>query len=188
MKITDWLAVYAAILSSMVFIWNVLQSRPKYKVKIFTSFETVDGLLTGGVSVIILNTSQKPVHLSNILFLYKERTPTIYERIHYIYKYKTVRYVGWVRIYLQMFGVNDKCPATIEPYKSLSVFVAREDVERLIRGSSSRVFRAIVQDALWRENRSAKFHYPPRPQSIGTHTTSANDSENTEDDITLDAS
>ena len=42
LKFTDYLAIYAAILSTLVFLWNVLQSRPRIKVDLTLGIEGAD--------------------------------------------------------------------------------------------------------------------------------------------------
>lgn len=61
-KLTEGLAIYGAILSTFVFTWNILRSRPKIRIQI------VYGI--SGVVVSIQNPSSGPVHITSVSFLY----------------------------------------------------------------------------------------------------------------------
>jgi len=88
LKITDYLAVYAAILSSVVFIWNVLQSRPRFKVDLLFGIETVQGGTTSGVSIVVRNTSSHDIHLAAIGLLYPYIRAGAKEKLLHLWRYK----------------------------------------------------------------------------------------------------
>jgi hypothetical protein len=70
LKMTDYLAVYAAVLSTLVFLWNVLQSRPRIKVDLISGIEGSGDSVTSGIYVFVRNLSSYDIHLSNIDILY----------------------------------------------------------------------------------------------------------------------
>ena len=55
MKITDYLAIYAALLSTFVFFWNVVQSRPRIKVDLIFGVEGSGEPLRSGIYVFVRN-------------------------------------------------------------------------------------------------------------------------------------
>lgn len=65
MKITDYLAIYAAVLSTLVFAWNVAQSRPRFRVDLVHGLETLNGKTEDGVYIIVRNVSNHDIHLAN---------------------------------------------------------------------------------------------------------------------------
>ena len=70
LKITDFLAIYGASLSTIIFIWSVLRSRPKVKVRLIPGTGENGGEFQMGVCIFVQNPSAHTVHLSNISLLY----------------------------------------------------------------------------------------------------------------------
>lgn len=60
---------------------------------------------------------------------------------------------------MSLNGVDDECPASIEPGKSHWIFVPEDVVRKVLAEATSPYFRIVVQDALWRNKYSKKFVY-----------------------------
>lgn len=74
MTVTEFLAIYAAFLSTVVFIWNWAREIPRVKVKIVCGTEKVDEGYLSGVYIFVQNPTPHTVHLAaiHILYLYKK--------------------------------------------------------------------------------------------------------------------
>ena len=70
MRFTDYLAIYTAILSTSVFLWNILQSRPRVVIDLLPGLDDSAANPRIGVYVIIRNVSSHDVHLAAINVLY----------------------------------------------------------------------------------------------------------------------
>lgn len=160
MRLTDFLAIYAASLSTTIALWNYFRSRPQLRVLIVIAMETVEGELQSGLGISIQNISSQTVHITNVSFLYPYRRSTIPEKIKHVISFKRIpRNDGWCHSSLSLNGINDECPTSVEPGKSHWIFVRHEVVERLLAKAESPHFKAVVQDALWRNRYSKVFGY-----------------------------
>jgi hypothetical protein len=158
LKITDYLAIYAAILSSVVFLWNVLQSRPRFKVDLLFGVDTVEGVTTSGVSIVVRNTSSHDIHLAAIGLLYPYTKVGIKERLLHLWRYKRwPRRVGWCHTGLSNYSIKDGCPMCLEARKSHHVLVPKEIVERVLSEATGDKLIATVQDQLWNNIYSRPF-------------------------------
>jgi len=150
LKITDYLAIYAAILSSVVFLWNVLQSRPRFKVDLLFGVDTVEGVTTSGVSVVVRNTSSHDIHLAAICLLYPYTRVGAKERLMHLWRYKRwPRRVGWCHTSLSNYSIKDGCPMCLEARKSHHVLIPKEVIERILSEATRDNLIASVQDQLW---------------------------------------
>lgn len=157
-SLTEILAVYAAILSTAVFFWNVFQSRGKVRVKVVFGIDKVDGEYVSGLNVTVQNPSSKPVRIAGISLLYPYRHIGIRDWFAHIYKYRRIpRHLGWCYSSLENFNVDDKCPVSIEPGDSHHVLIPHADLDRGLKGAISHRVIATVQDALWRNTSSKIF-------------------------------
>ncbi len=161
LKLTELLAIYAACLSSIVFIWNVAKGIPRYKVDLIYGSSEQDGEYMFGIYISIKNPSRHTVHLSNVSLLYPYRPDNFYEKLKHIFKYHRIpNTVGWINVSLSDHEVDDKCPVSLEAGKSHDVFIPDKVVDELLSDSTRRKIRAVVQDQLWRNKYSSKFDYP----------------------------
>ncbi|MBW4472863.1 MAG: hypothetical protein KME45_21175 [Stenomitos rutilans HA7619-LM2] len=150
MKITDYLAIYAAALSTIVFVWNVFQSQPRFRIDLVFGVETKNEKTEGGVYIIVRNVSNHDIHLASIGFLYLDRQPSLRERISYLWKFKRVpRRLGWVHSSLSYHAISNGCPTAIEARKSHRVFVPISAIETMIAKGSAPLLIASAQDELW---------------------------------------
>ncbi|WP_217907156.1 hypothetical protein [Massilia sp. BJB1822] len=161
LKITDYLAIYAALLSSVVFLWNLVQSRPRIKVNVLFGVETIDGVTTSGVFVVVRNTSSHDIHLGAIGILYPYREAGAKERLLHFWRYKRwPKRVGWCHTSLSNYAIKDGCPMCLEARKSHHVLVPKEIVEKILSGATQATLIVKVQDQLWNDVYSKPFKWP----------------------------
>lgn len=161
MKITEILAVYAALLSTIVFAWNMRKAIPSYKVEIVFGADKVDDEYVAGAYISVKNPSDHTVHLSNIDILYPFGKRDIFEKLKHVFKYRSLPLtVGWCSSSLSNYEIDDKCPVALEPGKSIGILVPNKVLEKILEDCEERVIKASVQDELWRNKYSSKFECP----------------------------
>lgn len=160
LKFTDYLAIYAAILSSVVFLWNVLQSRPRLKVDLLFGIETIDGKTTSGISVVVRNTSSHDIHLAAIGLLYPYIEVGVKGRLLHLWRYKRwPNRVGWCHTSLSNYSIKDGCPMCLEARKSHHVLVPEAVIEQVLSAATQGSIIAAVQDQLWNNVYSRPFKW-----------------------------
>lgn len=166
MKITAFLSIYAAFLSTIVFAWNIRKAIPSYKVEIVFGIDKVDDEYVSGAYISIKNPSAHTVHLSNISILYPIGKRGLVEKIKHVFKYRRLPLaVGWCRSSLADYEIDDKCPIALEPGKSIGVLVPGKMLEKIFEHCEVRKIKASAQDELWRNKYSRKFEYPKITQN-----------------------
>ncbi len=55
MKVTEFLAIYAAGLSTIVFVWNYVRATPRIKVEIISGSDEIDGEFVFGAYISVKN-------------------------------------------------------------------------------------------------------------------------------------
>ena len=160
MKLTDYLAIYAAFLSTAVFLWNICQSRPRVKVDLIFGIEGTGDDLKSGVYIFVRNISSHEVHLANIDILYRYMTPRLTQRIGHIWRFKAwPTKLGWVHSSLDYFAIESGCPINLEANKSHKIFIPELIAEKMLEKGIDRSLMAGVQDELWRNVYSKVFVY-----------------------------
>lgn len=168
MKITEYLAIYAAVLSTLVFLWNVLQSKPKIKVDLIFGIEGQGDQLRSGAYIFVRNLSSHDVHLSNFSILYPYRKAGLKERLVHLWKYKRMpKRIGWVTSSLSNYSIEDGCPIRLAARKSYSVFIPDTSIEAMLTDATHRSLMGCVQDQLWQNTYSREFKYP-KPKNRAT--------------------
>lgn len=158
MDLTKALAVYASLLSTAVFFWNVQKSRPKIRVKIRFGLEHIEDDPVLGTYVAIQNPSAHTVHITGVDILYRYQNPAFWKRIAFIVKhFRFPSTLGWVHCSLGYYDVATELPKSIEPGQSKLIFIRDEVMKEIISGSPSNEIMAKVQDALWQNTYSKKF-------------------------------
>ncbi len=161
LKLTDYLAIYAAALSTLVFIWNMLQSKPKVRVDLVYGIEEDGEDLKSGVYIFVRNLSSHQVHLSNVSLMYPYRKVSVKERVIHLWKYKRLPIrIGWVSTSLSNYSIDDGCPISIEPRMSHKVLIIDEKLEKLLEDSINNSVIACTQDQLWNNTYSKVFVNP----------------------------
>ncbi|GAA5080915.1 hypothetical protein N0B44_28440 [Roseibacterium beibuensis] len=161
MDITKYLAIYAAVLSTAVFVWNVARARPKFDVKLVLGLDETDGEYTSGVYVSLQNPSAHTVHISNVSFLYRYEETGLIDRVKHAWEFKRLmRRVGWVHNSMIFDGIETGLPVSLEPGKSHMIFVPYDTIDDMLERGIDRKIIAGAQDALWRNKYSAVFDFP----------------------------
>ena len=158
---TEVLAIYAACLSTVVFIWNITQSKPKIKVSIIFSIDTVEGVNKSGISIFVQNRSSNKVHISSVSILYRYKKTSTKDLLGHLWKFKQIpRRIGWIHSRLSNYEINDGCPISLEGRSTHRIFVPEERLDEIFKDSTDRYIMAVAQDQLWNNRYSEKFHYP----------------------------
>lgn len=157
MKLTEYLAIYAAIMSSVVFFWNVRKSRPNFRVKVSHGIgDQKDGTKTAGFVASVENMSAQTVFIKPISILIFKENPTLKDRWTFLRKYKRYsRTQGWVFGNFENFDIEQDRQNKLEPGQSFSVFIPASVCKVIAEHSKSTIFRAYAQNELG-ENRYSK--------------------------------
>jgi hypothetical protein len=156
--LTDYLAIYGAALSTLVFVWTALKSLPKVKIQIIWGIEEIGEEIVSGTMIFIQNPSSKTIHVSALSILYPWRSGGLKEKLLHIVRHRRwPRHVGWVHTRAANYGIDDGCPTSIEPGQSHQVLIPDEKMEELLEDCRSRKIIASVQDQLWNNTYSKKF-------------------------------
>lgn len=151
MNLTDWVAVYAALLSTFIFARDYFRSRPRFRVMLTPGVSDEGGDTEMGVFLSIQNTSPHTVHVNHVSILYPYgEPPTVLGRLRFLLRYKRLPSgLGWVHSSLSNEDIDDRCPASIDSWKSQEIFIPQAVIENYLASSSRREIRAEVQDPLW---------------------------------------
>lgn len=161
MKITEALSIYAAILSTIVFAWNIRKTIPSYKVEILIGTDKVDDEYISGLYISVNNPSAHTVHLSNISVLYPHGERNLSEKLKHIFRYRRLPFnVGWCSSSLSNYEIDDKCPIALESGKSIGILVPETVLESIFENCDERLLKASAQDELWRNRYSNEIEYP----------------------------
>lgn len=161
MKITEILSIYAAVLSTIVFAWNMRRAIPSFKVELIFGTEKIDGEYVSGVYISVKNPSSHAVYLANISVLYPSGKRNIFEKMKHVLKYRRLpSSAGWCYSSLSNYDIDDKCPIALEPGKPIGILVPEDVLEKIFEDCEERLIKASVQDELWRNKYSRKFEYP----------------------------
>jgi hypothetical protein len=161
LDLTDYLAIYGALLSTTVFVWNAAKARPKVRVRLAFAVETKDGKTESGLGVSIQNPSAHTVHITAVSFLYPYTQPTFRRRVEHVLKYKQVPWdLGWCHSSFGINDIEDGCPVSIDPGASHYVMVTQDKLELVLTDARRRILKVSVQDALWRNTKSRALAWP----------------------------
>ena len=150
MKLIEFLAIYGASLSTVVFFWNFIHSRPKYKVRALVSGDEADPTRFAGAQILVQNKSTKVVHKSEITVFYPYKAARALDQIKDVARFRRLPLrVGWVGVCLRDYGIKDGCPIALEPGQVHQVFVPRELFNELLDRSLRREIRAFAKDRFW---------------------------------------
>ncbi|MEZ6029250.1 MAG: hypothetical protein R3C46_05820 [Hyphomonadaceae bacterium] len=165
MKFTEWIAVYAAILSTLTFLWNLNVSRSKVKVSILPGLDKPDaeGKERFGVYVAVRNPSNHTVHITSIGIVHNYRPVSLVETVLHSLEFRRWnRYTLWVHTSEPFENIETGAPVSIEPRSSHVFFVPEEAIKRMVENEphSTGRFAAVAQDALWRNKYSRPYKLP----------------------------
>lgn len=161
MRLTDVLAIYGAGLSTFTAAWNYVRTRAQVRLLLVFALETIEGESTHGIGISVQNISSQTVHITNVSLLYPLVKSTARSKLtRLLHSRRIPRNDGWCHSNLSLHGIEDGCPAAIEPGQSLYIFVRHEVLEKVLRDAKSPRVKAVAQDALWRNTYSKQFDYP----------------------------
>lgn len=153
--LTEIVAVYAALLSTFIFIWNVKRERPSYKVELIQGVDLIDGKSELGVFVFIMNPSSQTVHIASMSLVYQYRDVSLADRIEHFLKFKRLPIrIGWVHSHIAVKDLDTKLPTSLESQKSHSIFMPQKILDRELSDAVKPIISVEVQDALWRRKYS----------------------------------
>ncbi len=154
MEISDYMAFYAAFLSTAIFLWNIYQTKPKIRVIVIYSLQEADI----GINIWVKNTSTKPIYISYIGVMYPYRHVILKERIKHIIEFRQLfQRQGWCNTSLSYYDVNTNCPLTLEPSNAYSVFIPLDALKKIYKDNNFYHIIGTVQDALGNNYHSKKF-------------------------------
>ncbi len=154
MKITEFLAIYAAVLSSIVFVWNYIRAIPRIKVTMVCG--NAEGGRTG-TYIVVRNPSAHAVHLRSVTLLYRFKKRRLKDYRDAVRVYKHIpRRLGWVS---WDHNFADRDPVSVEPGKAYEVFIPHTEFEQIFRNAVDRKLMAAAQDQLWNNYYSREFNY-----------------------------
>ncbi|WP_072055736.1 hypothetical protein [Aliivibrio fischeri] len=154
LSFTDYLAIYGAVLSTIIFTWNVIKSRPTFCVDFIPGFNDENTL--EGEFIIIRNKSAHKIYLAGVELLYPTERGTKVEFLRLCIKHKQYfKSFGWCSVNLNQIQVNDECPLVLESGQSHRIFIPRKIVNNLIEEGSEKKLMASAQDQLF-NNRYSK--------------------------------
>lgn len=160
MELTEILAIYAAFLSTVVFLWNVSKAAPKFKVDLVYGLDEKEGSHEFGVYITVRNPSSQTVHLAGLDLLYQSEEPSILKQFQHIYRYRNwPSSIGWVHCSLPLYEIDDKCPLPLSAGQSHMVFVPEHLIEGMLNKGIGSKLRASAQDQLWRNKYSKSLEY-----------------------------
>lgn len=160
MEITEFLAIYAAFLSTLVFIWNISKATPKFKVDLMHGLEESDNDYVAGLYIIVRNHSPHKIHLAGFDLLYQYEKGSMFRKLIHLFKYRNwSNSVGWVHCDPSSYGVDDNCPIELEAFQSHRVFIPERAVKEIIEKGINSKIKVKAQDQLSRNKYSKALAY-----------------------------
>jgi len=167
MQITDFLALYAAVLSTALPVIGWWRSRRALVIDMM--LEVGSGSSEGthiGAAIFVRNVKTSPVEVQHVGLIWPYRKVSWREKI-----IKTLRYrrpwwaTSWVHGSLPN-GTETNMPALVEGWRSLHIYLDRAALLEQIVESGERTVRATVQDALGQTYYSGPFEVPVIKPSV----------------------
>jgi hypothetical protein len=158
LKLTDYLAFYGAVLSTIALGWNIRRAYSKIRVLLIFAISSDS---RHGINISIQNPSTQVVHITAVSFVYPYRIKKAGDFVDHLVKFKRWPIdSGWIHDALSNHSLDCGCPISIEPGRAHTIFVPHEVLESVFKNAVSRSLRVVVQDELWRNTYSPKFEYP----------------------------
>lgn len=153
MKPTEWVAIYAAIVSTVALLWNISASRSVVRVSITAGITESDF----GYYIGLANPSGHTVHINSVALVHNYRPVTLWERIAFVLRFRrNPRFCGWVHTSAPLNGLKTGVPVSIEARSSHMFFIPEAALREAVRSEprSTGKIAARAQDALWRNRYS----------------------------------
>ena len=159
----DWklfIAIYAAILSTGVFFWNVSKSRRWTRIRVCHGVEQKDDDVISGVWVSIENCSDKPAFIRAVSVLYPYRSASIWAKAAHLVKYRnSTKTVGWVFTSPEYVEIKTGLPKEIQPGDSYGFLLPEKKLLKLTEDRIRDEIMVSVQDALAMDSFSKVFDF-----------------------------
>ena len=159
----DWklfISIYAAILSTGVFFWNVLKSRRWIRIRIGHGVAHEGDDVISGVWVSIENCSDKPAFIRAVSVLYPYRSASILAKAAHFVKYRnSTKTVGWVFTSPKYVEIETGLPKEIQPGDSHGFLLPEEKLLKLTENRVRDEIMVSAQDALAMDSFSKVFGF-----------------------------
>jgi hypothetical protein len=154
-KFTDFIAIYAALLSTLVFVWNFRNSQPRFKVELFSGFKEQEH----GVFIDIKNPSSQVVIINVVWLLFPLRTAKLVEKVTNLCRFKRLPHLDWVRGSIFAEVIATELPVSLAPRNSHRIFIPEAKIREMLQRTPSTSFAAGVRDALGGSKYSSPLHH-----------------------------
>ncbi|MDP3634110.1 hypothetical protein [Phenylobacterium sp.] len=164
MKITDYLAIYGAALSTAVFLWTVGKARRRLTVRMTPGILSGDDDTAGFYAVVhIVNRQSVSIRADHVGILWPYRKVTFWAKLKHVARYRSGwATVGWVHGALPT-STKAELPKVIEAGHSHMVWVRHEELEAALSGDQARRCMACVSDGVGQ--RFYSNHFTVRPKA-----------------------
>lgn len=157
----DWIAIYGAVLSTLVAFREYWTSRNKFKVTMNVGMDRDrhDGLCA---VIRVMNHGNHPLMLFHVGLVWPYRQVTLIDRLSHFIRFRRLPLrIGWVHGPLPDSDEGYAFPCRIEPKESEDFWLPYEAINE---GSDDyrNILMAFAQDALGRDSYSAPFTMRPK--------------------------
>lgn len=150
MRSLDPIALYGAVLSSLIFAWTLWKDRRRISLEMFASFGTrPEGGDGEGLLIIVRNHSDRSVQICDVGLAWSERDATLRERWTNAWRFQRFFRVGWRLGGFPLAG-QGPMPITIEGWQSARIWAAGEKALELRELARSRPVAPWVVDGHWK--------------------------------------
>lgn len=161
LELTKYLAVYAAVLSTIVFLWNVKQARSTFRVHLAFAFGHSKGETVPGLLVDIQNPSSHTVHLVDVSFITRFKSGIRFKNImRFIRSRDPLALSSCFEMRFPPHLIDTGLPVSVQPRASHTIFVPCVTVEKYLVASDDGIIQVAIRDALGRKRYSQKFVFP----------------------------
>lgn len=161
LELTKYLSIYAAVLSTIVFLWNVRQARSTFRVRLAFAFDHFEGETVPGLLVDIQNPSSHAVHLVEVSFLTRFMSGTRLKSILSFFRScDPLSLSSGIEMRFPPSLVDSRFPASVPPGASHTIFVPCITIEKHLVGLDDRRIQVAIRDALGRRRYSPKYVFP----------------------------
>lgn len=150
----DWVALYGAVLSTIIFAREWITSRSKLRVTV--AHGVSDQFKEACMVVRVSNHGHRPLRLFHVGLLWKYRAVGWRDRVWDAIRYKRFRHIGWVHGTLPPADPDHNFPCIIEPLQSADFWVPFSAIDEA-SADDRNIIIASAQDALGRNSYSRPF-------------------------------
>jgi hypothetical protein len=153
-NLTQWIACYAALVSTILGVRTFWVERDRLKVAFHHGIRTDIGR---AAVVEIRNHSRRTVYLNSVGLIAQYEPAGLWKKLRHAAKYRTLRVgtVGWLYIPLPGWADEHKFPSPLQAGESLMLWLP----ETAMAGREHDMLIASVQDGLRRETFSNRFRF-----------------------------